>query len=82
MPPSMQPEVSPTVSTAVTMNMMQTGMMAAISKVGFTGSRAGTENQAASAILLQFRTQALVYSTPSALTAVWGRHSPMTAQRM
>ena len=82
MPPSMQPEVSPTVSTAVTMNMMQTGMIAAMLKVGFTGSSAGMENQAASAILLQFRTHALVYSTPSALTAVWGSSSPRTAQKI
>ena len=77
----MQPAVSPTVSTAVTMNMMPMGTIAASSKVGFTGSRAGMENQAASAILLQLSTQALVYSTPSALKAVWGRQAPRMAQR-
>ena len=56
--------------------------MAAQSNTGLTGISLGMEIQAESAILLQFSTQALVYSTPSAFTAVWGRKSPMTAQRM
>ena len=62
--------------------MISTGAIARISNTGLTGSRAGISNQAALATLSQFSTHALVNSTPSALTAVWGRHMPMTAQRM
>ena len=81
-PPSITPEMSPTVSTAVTMNMISTGKIARKSKVGFTGSSLGISNQEALATLLQFSTQALVYSTPSALTAVVGSTKPMTKAAM
>ena len=77
-PPSITPEISPTVSTAVTTNMMSTGRIARISNTGFTGISLGISNQAASATFFQFSTQALVYSTPSAVTPVVGRISPMT----
>ena len=73
MPPSMTPEISPTVSTAVTMNMMRTGRMARISKTILTGTSFGMANQLACATLSQFRTHALVNSTPSAVTPVVGR---------
>ena len=76
-PPSITPEMSPTVSTAVTTNMMSTGTMARRSNTGFTGSSLGISNQAAFATLLQFSTQALVYSTPSAVMPVVGRTKPM-----
>ena len=76
-PPSITPEISPTVSTAVTMNMIITGRIARRSKMGFTGMTLGISNQAAFATLFQFRTHALVYSTPSAVTPVVGRTRPM-----
>ena len=78
-PPSITPEISPTVSTAVTTNMIRTGMIALQSNTSLTGINFGTENQAAFATLSQFNTQAFVYSTPSALTAVVGSTSPMIA---
>ena len=77
MPPWVTPEMSPTVSTAVTMNITSTGAIARISNTGATGIKAGTANQDASATLSQFRTQALVYSTPSAVTPVVGRTKPI-----
>ena len=43
MPPSMQPEMSPMVSTAVTRNMMIMDRMAWRSKVGLMGMNLGTE---------------------------------------
>ena len=73
----MTPEMSPTVSTAVTTNIMSTGMMALRSNTGFTGISLGISNQEASATLLQFSTHAFVYSTPSAVTPVVGRRKPM-----
>ena len=76
-PPSITPEISPTVSTAVTTNMIITGMIARRSNTGFTGMILGISNQAAFATLLQLSTQAFVYSTPSAVTAVVGRIKPM-----
>ena len=75
----MTPEISPTVSTAVTTNIISTGTMALGSKTSFTGIRAGTANHFAWATLSQFRTHALVYSTPSAVTPVVGRTSAMIA---
>ena len=76
-PPSITPEISPMVSTAVTMNMIITGRIARRSKMGFTGMIRGSSNQAALATLSQFKTQALVYSTPSAVTPVVGRTRPI-----
>ena len=76
-PPSITPEMSPTVSTAVTMNIIITGRMARRSKTGFTGISLGISNQAAPATFCQFSTQALVYATPSAVTAEVGRIRPM-----
>ena len=78
MPPSMTPEISPTVSTAVTMNMTSTGRMARRSKTILTGTSLGMANQPACATLLQLSTHALVYSTPSAVTPVVGSTKPMT----
>ena len=78
MPPSMTPEMSPTVSTAVTMNMMSTGRMARISNTILTGISLGMANQEACATLSQLSTHALVNSTPSAVTPVVGRTRPMT----
>ena len=46
-PPSVTPEVSPTVSTAVTMNMMHIGMIASMRNTGLTGMSLGSANQAA-----------------------------------
>lgn len=82
MPPSITPEMSPTVSTAVTMNMMSTGRMARISKMILTGTSLGMANQLACATLFQFRTHALVNSTPSAVTPVVGRIKPMMKAAM
>ena len=79
-PPSIQPEISPTVSTAVTINIIRTGRIARRSKTGFTGIICGTANHFACATLSQFSTHAFVYSTPSALTAVVGRKTARTAQ--
>ena len=79
MPPSVTPEMSPTVSTAVTTNMIITGITALQSKTGFTGISFGMENQLASATLSQFNTQAFVYSTPSAVTPVVGSTRPIMA---
>ena len=76
-PPSITPEISPTVSTAVTMNMIITGTIARASNEIFTGIRDGTANQLACATLSKFSTQAFVYSTPSALIAVVGRTCPI-----
>ena len=59
--------------------MIRTGMIALQSNTSLTGINFGTENQAAFATLSQFNTQAFVYSTPSALTAVVGSTSPMIA---
>ena len=76
-PPSITPEISPIVSTAVTINMISTGTIARISKIGFTGITFGNANQEASLTLSKFKTHALVYSTPSAFTAVVGRIIPI-----
>ena len=81
-PPSITPEMSPTVSTAVTTNIIITGRTARRSKMGFTGMSLGISNQAASATFCQFSTQALVYSAPSAVTPVVGRIRPMTKAAM
>ena len=70
-------EVSPTVSTAVTINMIITGAIARMSNTGFTGISFGISNQLADATLSQFSTHALVNSTPSAVTPVVGRTNPM-----
>ena len=72
-PPSITPEMSPTVSTAVTMNIIRTGRMARRSNTGLIGISLGISNQGALATLSQFKTHALVYSTPSAVTPVVGR---------
>ena len=77
MPPCVTPEMSPTVSTAVTMNITSTGAMARMSNTGATGSGFGMANHAAAATLSQFKTHALVYSTPSELMPVVGSTSPM-----
>ena len=77
MPPSMTPEMSPTVSTAVTMNMISTGRIARISKTILTGTSLGMANQLACATLSQFSTHAFVNSTPSAVPPVVGRTKPM-----
>ena len=78
MPPCVTPEMSPTVSTAVTTNITSTGAMARMSNTGATGSGLGTANHAAAATLSQFKTHAFVYSTPFASTPVVGRTMPMT----
>ena len=44
---------------------------------GFTGMSCGIANQEASFTLSQFSTQALVYSTPSAVIPVFGRTNPI-----
>ena len=80
MPPSVTPEMSPTVSTAVTMNITITGRMARRSNTGFTGISWGTANQSAWSTLSQLSTQALVYSTPSAVTPVVGSTRPSAPQ--
>ena len=67
------------VSTAVTTNMISTGTIALISNTGFTGRNAGIANQLDWATLFQFNTHDLVYSTPSAFTAVCGRTIAITA---
>ena len=77
MPPCVTPEMSPTVSTAVTMNITSTGAMARMSKTGMTGRRFGMANHDAAATLSQFRTHAFAYSTPSAVTPVVGSTRPM-----
>ena len=82
MPPSITPEISPTVSTAVTINITSTGRMARRSNTGFTGISFGIENQPACATLSQLSTHALVNSTPSASTAVVGRTKPMMIAAM
>ena len=61
-------EVSPTVSTAETINMMHIGMMAVSSKCISTGRKWGSENQDASATTLQSSTQDAVWVTPPAST--------------
>ena len=76
-PPSITPDISPTVSTAVTINIMSTGRIARMSNTGFTGMSCGIANQEASFTLSQFSTQALVYSTPSAVIPVFGRTNPI-----
>ena len=81
-PPSITPEISPTVSTAVTINIMITGMTALMSNTGLTGSMSGTANQATLATLSQFRTHAFVYSAPSGPIPVVGRTSPMMKAAM
>ena len=43
-PPSVIPEISPTVSTAVTINMIRIGTIARASNTHFTGISAGTAN--------------------------------------
>ena len=73
-PPSITPEISPTVSTAVTMNIIITGTIARRSNTGFTGKSCGIEIHAASFTFCQFNTHAFVYSTPSAVTAVVSRN--------
>ena len=60
MPPMITPEISPTVSTAVTMNIIMTGAIARISNTGLTGISSGNANHLASATLFQFSTHALV----------------------
>ena len=72
-PPSITPEISPTVSTAVTMNMIMIGAMARTSNTGFTGRNSGMLIQLACATLSQFNTHAFVYSVPSAVIPVVGR---------
>ena len=62
-PPSVIPEISPTVSTAVTINMMPIGTIALASNTHLTGMIFGTANQDALATLSQLRTQDLVAST-------------------
>ena len=62
-PPSVIPEISPTVSTAVTINIMQIGTIALASNTHLTGIIFGTANQDALATLSQLRTQDLVAST-------------------
>ena len=81
-PPSITPEISPTVSTAVTINIIRTGKIARRSNTGFTGISFGISNQEASATLFQFNTHAFVYSTPSAVTPVVGRTNPITTAAM
>ena len=76
-PPSITPEISPTVSTAVTTNITSTGSIALKSKTGLTGINFGIAIHLASATLFQLSTHDLVYSTPSAVTAVCGRASPI-----
>ena len=60
MPPMITPEISPTVSTAVTINIIMTGAIARISNTGLTGISWGNANHLASATLFQFSTHALV----------------------
>ena len=62
-PPSVIPEISPTVSTAVTINIIHTGTIALGSNTHFTGISFGIANQEACATLSQFRTQDLVAYT-------------------
>ena len=76
-PPSITPEISPTVSTAVTTNITSTGSIALKSNTGLTGINFGIAIHLASATLFQLSTHDLVYSTPSAVTAVCGRTSPI-----
>ena len=82
MPPSMQPEMSPMVSTAVTRNMIRMERMAWRLNVGFTGRICGTENHFASAIRDQFTYQEAVKAFPSASTSSWGSRMPMTEATM
>ena len=77
MPPSITPEISPTVSTAVTINMTSTGRIARASNTTLTGISLGTANQEACATLFQLSTHALVNSTPSAVTPVVGSTRPI-----
>lgn len=69
MPPSVIPEISPTVSTAVTMNMMQIGMIALISNTSGTGISFGTENHGALATLSHASTQDFVISAAAPVAA-------------
>ena len=64
------------------MNIIRTGRIARRSKTGFTGKSFGTANQEASATLSQFNTHAFVYSTPSAVTPVFGKTKPMIIAAM
>ena len=70
-PPSVIPEISPTVSTAVTINMIRIGTMARASNTHFTGISAGTANHFACATLSQFRTQAFVASTVAPVSSTY-----------
>ena len=69
-PPSITPEISPTVSTAVTINIIKTGKIALKSKTGFTGMSFGKANHFAWATLSQFKTHDLTNSVPSLATPV------------
>ena len=79
MPPCVTPEMSPIVSTAVTMNITSTGAMARMSNTGATGIRSGMANHDAAATLSQFSTHAFVYSAPSGPMPVVGSTRPMMA---
>ena len=57
MPPSMHPEMSPMVSTAVTRNMMRMERIAWRLNTGFTGRIWGMENHLAWPILAQLTYQ-------------------------
>ena len=70
-PPSVIPEMSPTVSTAVTINMIRIGTIARASKTHFTGISAGTANHFAWATLSQFRTHAFVASTVTPVSSTY-----------
>ena len=79
-PPSITPEISPTVSTAVTINMIITGTMARISNTMGTGTSFGTANQSASATLSQFNAQAFRYSVPSSAIPTGSMKIPIIPQ--
>ena len=70
-PPSVIPEISPTVSTAVTTNMIQIGTIAFASNTHLTGMIFGIANQDASATLLQLTTQDFVASTTAPVSSVY-----------
>ena len=78
-PPTITPDISPTVSTAVTTNITSTGSIALKSNTGLTGINLGIAIHLASATLFQLSTHDLVYSTPSAVTAVCGSTQPIIA---
>ena len=69
-PPSITPEISPTVSTAVTINIINTGKIARKSKTGVTGMNSGMANHFACATASQLITHDFTNSVPSALTPV------------